>query len=156
MLGFLFHKKRDEVKRILHGRMNRAYLRTIAGNEIRGARRGTFTEVVWAIPYGALAADADYTSVFPAMTKDLSAQGISILHREPLTEPRMIIGLKDETEPRFLLCRVEHSTALGHGFYQTGLFSEETFRVEPCDIDTMREALEKYDNAPEQSAVAGV
>ena len=44
MFGRLFHKKREEVMRVLHGRVNRAHARSIACQNIRGATRQIFNE----------------------------------------------------------------------------------------------------------------
>lgn len=153
MLGFLFHKKRDEVKRILNGRMNRTFLQTLNPEEVRGSRRGAFTEVVWVVPCNDTAT-ADFASVFPAVTKDLSAQGICLLHYGPITEPRVIIGLRDETDPRFLLCTRTHCTAIGSGFYQIGLHPDEVILIRNQAIDLMRETLARYEAPAEELAAA--
>src|SRR5579863_9126193 len=94
MLDFLFHKKRDEVKRVLHGRVNRAHARTISLNNLRGATRGTVSEVVWIVPCSSVA-NADYTRVFPAVMRDMSTEGLGIIHNAPITEPCAIVGLRD-------------------------------------------------------------
>ena len=144
MLDFLFHKKRDEVKRVLHGRVNRAHARSLSVANGRSATRGLFTEVVWVVP-AASPTDADYSRVFPAVTHDLSTEGIGIVHNAPVTAPYVIIGLRDETNPRFIACVVKHCTPLGYGFYHIGLFAEDVIHPSPEDIEEMCAALERYE-----------
>jgi hypothetical protein len=154
VLGFLFHKKRDEVQRILHGRVNRAHARSIAVENFRGATRGIYTEVIWVIPCRS-ASRVDYSSVIPAVSKDLSSQGISFVHNRPITEPRAIVGLKDETGPRFLLCTMKHCTDLGYGFYHIGLIADEVHAVDQDDCDLMQRVLEEFESTAKARESSG-
>jgi hypothetical protein len=148
MLGFLFHRKREEVKRVLHGRVNRAHARTIAVQNIRGATRQVLNEVVWALPCGT-PDKADFSQLFPALCRDICTQGIAIFLNAPVVEPHMIIGLRDESDPRFLACTVKHCAPMGYGFYHVGLFPDEVMSLRPEQIEAMRRALEKYsENEP--------
>jgi hypothetical protein len=86
--------------------------------------------------------------VFPTVTEDVSAQGISFIHNAPITEPRVIVGLKQETgDRRFLLCTLKHCTPLEHGFYHVGLLADEVIQVEQKDEDTMRRAIDQHSQA---------
>ncbi|HET6325378.1 MAG TPA: hypothetical protein VFG04_11935 [Planctomycetaceae bacterium] len=143
MFGRLFHKKREEVMRVLHGRVNRAHARSIACQNIRGATRQIFNEIVWALPCESIA-KADFSQLFPAICRDLCTQGIGIFLNVPVHEPRMIIGLCDESEPRFLACTVKHCSPLGYGFYHAGLFPDEVMNLHREQIAAMGEALAKY------------
>jgi hypothetical protein len=143
MLGFLFHKKREEVKRVLHGRVNRAHARSIAVQNIRGATRQIFNEVVWALPCES-PQKADFSQLFPAICRDLCTQGIGIFVNAPVDAPCMIIGLRDESEPRFLACSVKHVAPMGYGFYHIGLFPDEVLTLHGEQLRTMCQALEKY------------
>jgi hypothetical protein len=155
MLGFLFHKKREEVKRVLHGRVNRAHARTLAVQNIRGATRQIFNEVVWALPCDS-PETADFSKLFPVICRDLCTQGIGVFLLAPVADPHMIIGLRDESEPRFLACTVKHCSPLGYGFYHAGLFPEEVMTLRRDQVEAMRKALEKYtDEEPCQLAVSG-
>jgi hypothetical protein len=144
MLDFLFHKKRDDVKRVLHGRVNRAHARSISLANGRSATRGAFTEVVWVVPAYS-ADDADYSRVFPAVSHDLCTEGIGFVHNAALAEPWFIVGLRDESAPRFIACSLKHCTPLGYGFYLVGLFAEEVVQPRPQDIEAMCATLERYD-----------
>jgi hypothetical protein len=149
MLDFLFHKKRDEVKRVLHGRVNRAHARTISVDNSRAATRGSLAEVVWVVPWASVA-KADYIRVFPAVCRDLSTEGIGFVHNAPLIERCVLIGLRDSTAPRFIACTLKHCTPLGYGFYHIGLFADEVINPSDDDIEAICATLEKYD-APVES-----
>ena len=141
MLGFLFHRKREEVKRVLHGRVNRAHARTIAVQNIRGATRQIFNEVIWALPCES-PEKADFSQLFPAICRDLCTQGIGVFLTAPIVEPHMIIGLRDESEPRFLACSVKHCASMGYGFYHVGLFPDEVMTLRREQVEAMCQALE--------------
>jgi hypothetical protein len=148
MLDFFFHKRRDEVKRVLHGRVNRAHARTLSVANARAATRGTFTEVIWVVPAQSTE-DADFSRVFPAVSHDLSTSGIGFIHNAPVNEPHVIVGLRDETCPRFLACTSKHCTDLGYGFYHIGLLADEVIEPGTNDIEAMCAALERYDSPAE-------
>jgi hypothetical protein len=143
MFGRLFHKKREEVMRVLHGRVNRAHARSIACQNIRGATRQIFNDVVWALPCQTVD-KADFSQLFPAICRDLCTQGIGIFLNVRVSEPRMIIGLCDEDHPRFLACTVKHCAPLGYGFYHVGLFPDEVMSPRPEQLDGLSHAVEKY------------
>jgi hypothetical protein len=145
MLDFFFHKKRDEVKRVLHGRVNRAHARTLSVANARSATRGTFTEVIWVVPTET-AEDADFSRVFPVVSHDLSTEGIGFIHNATVAEPCVIVGLRDESSPRFIACTRKHCTPLGYGFYHIGLFADEVIQPGTEDIEAMCAALERYDS----------
>jgi hypothetical protein len=156
MLDFLFHKKRDEVKRVLHGRVNRAHARSISFENSRHATRGTLTEVVWVVPCES-PEQADYSRVFPAVSRDLCTEGIGIVHSAPVTEPCVIIGLRDESNPRFIACTPKHCTPLGYGFFHIGLYADEVVRPDGNEIEAMVAALERYDvpaETPKENTVS--
>ncbi len=129
---------------MLHGRVNRAHARTISLNNIRNATRGSFTEVVWVLPCQS-STRFNGSEVFPAVTKDISSQGLSIFHTAPLVEKCVLIGLHDETGRRFLACSPKHCTSLGYGFYQIGLMAEEVAAVSDAEYKRMCDAMSKYE-----------
>jgi hypothetical protein len=148
MLDFFFHKKRDEVKRVLHGRVNRAHARTLSVANARSATRGTYTEVIWVVPASSIE-EADYTRVFPAVSHDLSTSGIGFIHSAPIPEPWVIVGLRDETAPRFIACTKKHCTSLGYGYYHIGLLADQVIQPIADDIEAMCATLERYDSPAE-------
>ncbi|HXY33518.1 MAG TPA: hypothetical protein VEI07_04775 [Planctomycetaceae bacterium] len=143
MLGFLFHKKREEVKRVLHGRVNRAHARTIALQNIRGATRQVFGEIVWALPCES-PDKADFSQLFPAICRDLCTQGIGVFLTAPVVESHMIIGLQEESDARFLACTVKHCSPLGYGFYHAGLFPDEVITLRREQMEAVSRAFAKY------------
>jgi hypothetical protein len=143
MLGFLFHRKREEVKRVLHGRVNRAHARTIAVQNIRGATRQIFNEVVWVLPCES-PDKADLSQLAPAICRDLCTQGIGIFLTTPALESHMIVGLRDEADARFLACTVKHCSSLGYGFYYVGLFPDEVMTLGHEQVEATRQAFERY------------
>ena len=62
----------------------------------------------------------------------------------PITEPCLIIGLRDESEPRFLACTVKHCSSMGYGFYHVGLFPDEVVSLNQQQVEAMCHALDKY------------
>jgi len=147
MFGFLFHRRREEVKRILHGRMNRAYMQTI-DNKSRHASRGAFCEVVWMIPIDDQTRQPDYSRVAPLVTKDICTDGLALIYDRPIQCERIIVGLRDATCPRFILCELEHCTALGYGHYLIGLHPQEVVQVDPDDVEAMEQHLKQYEEQP--------
>ncbi len=140
MFGFLFHKKRGEVKRILHGRMNRAFVKQI-DNKGRETSRGAYCEVVWVLPYDHRTKRADFDQVRPVVTKDISSSGMSLIHNEPLTDEKVVVGLHCETDRKFLLCTLQHCTPLGYGFYMIGLCPDEVLSIELHDCEIMEQIM---------------
>jgi hypothetical protein len=153
MLGFLFHRKREEVKRVLHGRVNRAHARTIAVQNIRGATRQIFNEIVWVLACES-PDKADFSQLVPVICRDLCTQGIGIFLTTPVIEPRMIVGLRDEGDARFLGCTVKHCSSLGYGFYHVGLFPDEVLTLDHDQMEAMGQAFERYSqHEPAEQAV---
>jgi hypothetical protein len=144
MFGFLFHRKREEVKRILHGRMNRTYMQGIE-NKNRSGSRGAFCEVVWLIPVDEDSRLPDFSGVATLVTKDISSTGLSLIHNQPVRERRVIVGLRDETLPRFIVCDLEHCTSLGYGHYLLGLHPDEVIQIEPRDVEAMEQRLSQIE-----------
>ena len=155
MLDFLFHKsnKREDVRRVLHGRVNRAHAQAVSVASARGATRGAFTEVVWIVPCASPDA-ANFTNVYPAITKDLSTSGMAIIHSACIQEPCVIVGLKDGADRRFLACTPKHCTSLGYGFFLIGMIADEVLTLRPGDIDTMTQTMAKREAAAQIPAAA--
>ena len=150
MLGFLFHRKRKEVKAILTGRMNRTYIKQVDHRD-RVTSRGGFCEVIWLIPYRR---KPDFSQARPVVTRDICPEGLSMIDTEPTTDERFLVGLQGDHGPRFLLCTVQHSTSLGYGFYQIGLHSDEVFEVHPEDVKALQQRLEEFQEQPVPAEMA--
>jgi hypothetical protein len=141
MLGLLFRKRREDVRKVLYGRINRSFGLQV-GKRDRQYTRSAFCEVVWLVPYDDQARLAEFDRVIPVVSKDICQEGLSLIHNEPIEAARVLVGLQSQFEPAFVLCQVEHSTALGYGFHQIGLFPEEVVHVEPGQIAEIRQRLQ--------------
>jgi hypothetical protein len=141
VFDFLARNRLAEVKRFMQSHMNRHYLRQVRAGERRAAR-GAFCEVVWMIECPATGSPA-FEDAIPLLTRDVSADGLALLHREPIEDhARLLIGLHNGDDPTFLRCRVEHVTALGYGHYQVGLRPEQVVEFEPHELRPFRRRVE--------------
>lgn len=140
MFGFLFHRKREEVKRILHGRMNRTYMQSI-DNKSRKGSRGAFCEVVWLIPIDEETRRLDFSRAATLVTRDISSDGLALVHNQPVHDKRVVVGLRDNSVPRFIECDLQHCTSLGYGHYVIGLHPNEVVQIDPDEIESLEERL---------------
>ena len=62
----------------------------------------------------------------------------------------MIIGLKDETDRRFLVCTPKHCTSLGYGFHHIGMLAEAVLTIDREDFNAMLEAMLKFEVTAEK------
>lgn len=127
MFSFLFYKKRSEVARVLTARVNHHCFAGLDPRD-RTASRTSYCEVVWLVTCGSRGRP-DYGSAVPVVSKDISPQGLSLIHSAPLEEQRVLIGLRSDTGMVFLQCERAHSTPLGCGFHQIGLIPTEMVNV---------------------------
>jgi hypothetical protein len=145
MLGFLYQKKRMEVRRLMQGYMNRNY-----GKQFRYGKRtdprANYSEVVWVVPCESSSHKPQFGRAYPAVTKDTSSEGMALLQTGPFELERVLVGLPgdDATPTKFLDCRHTHSTALGYGYYQVGLHPECLARVDASQMAEIERALEQY------------
>ncbi len=143
MFGFLLRKKKDDVRRAMYRRMNRSFARQI-GERDRRDSRGAFCEVVWIIPCDDQSKRRDFSGAYPAVTRDISPEGLSLIHTSPIIAEQVLVGLQGKIEPRFLLCEIEHCTKLGYGFYQIGLHPKELINLEPEEFETLERGLKRF------------
>ncbi len=143
MFGFLFRKKKEAVRRLLAGRMTTRYYSQFRFGK-RQNPRGALCEVVWVMPYDSDRVRPVVEKAFPAVTKDFSAEGPSLIHTRPLPHRRIVIGLEGTVETHLLLAHVEHCTPLGYGFFQIGVHPEEVLRVLPEDSKTLAQRMRSF------------
>ncbi|MDA1017436.1 MAG: hypothetical protein O3A00_23645 [Planctomycetota bacterium] len=139
MFGFIFRKKQDEVRKLLQNRMNRSFLRQFRYGK-RIDPRGSFCEVVWIIPYDDAVKYPDFTQGYPAVTKDISPEGLSLIHTLPIRAKRVLVALEGASETRFVACTHTHSTNLGYGYYQIGLHPEEVLWLDESELNLLRKS----------------
>lgn len=149
MLGFMYQRRRMEVRRFMQGYMNRHYSKQLRYGK-RTHPRANFSEVVWVVPCEKGSTRPRFDRAYPALTKDSSSEGIALLQSGPFTAERILLGLPgDETTPtKFLECRHTHSTSLGYGFYQVGLHPERLAGVDPPQMAALQRALSRFAETP--------
>ena len=152
MFGFLFHRKRQEVHKALATRINHKCVDHVR-HASRRASRSPYCEVVWLIPDVPDRSDA-FAEMIPVIGKDISTQGMALLHTEAVSAPRVIIGLEGQHGPSFILSSVEHSTPLGYGFYQIGLCPDEVLHVSPGELAQWRNRVREYGGRVAEEPVA--
>ena len=148
MFGFFFRKKREDVRTLLSRLMNRRYFRQFRYGD-RFDSRGSFCETVLVIPYDEDNLQPVFEQTFPVVTKDISAEGLALIHNEPISTKRMLIGIEGPHGMPFLLCELQHSTPIGYGFYQIGVHPIEVIVV---DEVALRELPRRFANAQEVAA----
>ena len=151
MFSFWHHKKQGEVHRILTGRMNQRCLADLRPGERKNSRT-PICEVTWLIPNDA-AGQPNFGAALAAVGRDVSVQGLSLIHTEPLADAQVLVALRGESLPIFLRCRREHSTPLGYGFYQIGLFPEEVVQPSNTELRQFQQRLNQFAEQPEPTAV---
>ncbi|MEX0717525.1 MAG: hypothetical protein WD066_13110 [Planctomycetaceae bacterium] len=141
MFDFRLRTRANQIKRFMQSRMNRHYVRQVRAGD-RRATRGAFCEVVWMVAFDS-ADRPEFGRATPALTRDISADGLSILHHEPVDEGRpLLIGLHNGDESSFVRCRIEHVTPLGFGYRQLGLRPEEIVEFDPPELHAFRRRVE--------------
>jgi hypothetical protein len=145
MLSFAFQKSRTQVRRLLQNRMNRNYFKQFRYGQ-RTDPRSNFCEVVWIIPYGN-SGKPEFDRVFPVVTKDSSSEGLSLIHTQPFSADKVLVGLPgvDDGGPTFVRCVPSHSTSLGYGFWQVGLRPERVVELGPVEQAQLKRELGRFE-----------
>jgi hypothetical protein len=104
---------------------------------------GSVSEILWVLPCHSVAS-ADRTRVSAVLLDKECKQGISFIHDMLITEPRAIVGWKQGADRRFILCTLRGCTPLGCGFYRVRLLVDKEIRLDPEDVEAMRQVLEEY------------
>ncbi len=147
MLNFEFFSQQAEVKRALSSRLNHNCMETLRYQD-RKRHRSHFSEVVWLIPSSS--EEPDYRQAVPAVSKDLSIQGISLVHNRPITDSPILIGVPGEHGFNFFECNVEHCSRLGYGFYQIGLFPMKVVSPSTEELKAWQTRTTEFETEPEE------
>jgi hypothetical protein len=118
----------------------------------RKAQRSNFSEVVWLIPMEGK--QASFSKAVPAVSKDLSIQGLAIIHTAPMSESPLVVGIPGEHGTSFFQCNVEHSSALGYGFYQIGLFPVKLLTPHMSEVKAWETRTAQFQTDPAPAPVA--
>jgi hypothetical protein len=151
MLNFDFFNQRAEVKRALSSRLNHTTMDTLRYQD-RKAQRSNYSEVVWLIPIEGK--HPNYAKAVPAVSKDLSIQGLSLIHNAPLTESLLVVGIPGEHGTSFFQCNVEHCSSLGYGFYQIGLFPVKLLTQNMSEMKAWETRTAEFQTQPTPEPVA--
>ena len=152
MLGFFQHRKRAEVQRVLSGRINHRCFDQIRPGPRRSAR-SAFSEVLWVIPTNGRGRN-DFAAAYPVVGKDISPDGLSLIHTAPMTDERMLVALEGQSQPVFLACTREHCTGIGYGFYQIGLHPDEAVSISDAELSLLKGRLSEFDPRPAAAEAA--
>jgi len=77
--------------------------------------------VVWLIPLDSESREPQFSSAIPILTKDICKAGLSVLHTQPLADELVMIAMNGDVSTQYVVCRPEHCTPMGYGFYHIGL-----------------------------------
>lgn len=136
MFGFLLQRKQHDVRQLLSRHMNRDFLRKFRYGK-RQEPRGSFCRPVWVVPFDDTDQEPRFEDSFVAITKDISAEGVSLVRPEPISHERMLVGLGEPEDMVFAVCTLEHCTPVGLGFFQIGVHPLEVFETRPAHRQTL-------------------
>lgn len=137
---------RRRVETILTGRMNDLCLEELRGQN-RFKNRSSCINVVCIIPPGENGWDFDKAS--PAISRDLSQHGVSIVHNERL-EGEILLEVPKIQGSDFVRCAVKHCSELGRGYFQIGMSAQEVCDVEAIDRNRLERRLAEFEAALEE------
>jgi hypothetical protein len=138
MYSFDKHKKEMDVQAVLRRAIDSSSPKLLASDsELRWDSRSNRTFPLVLAPWVGGRANAD--GAITALSKNLSSQGLTILHAESIDGDEIVVGLWLESQAYFLLGNVRHRTPLGGGYWQIGV--ELTRLLTP----TEHESLEKLE-----------
>ena len=135
MLQLMFDGRRKKAKALLTSRLNKVTFAEMQGSE-RESDRCSISRAVILIP--ALGRRGwDFEAAQPAVSRDMSHGGISLIHNAPVESETILVGLVDEEISQYLKCRVEHCTPIGLDFFQIGLSVEEVVPLDQYETETI-------------------
>lgn len=151
MLNFDFFNQRAEVKRALSSRLNHHCMDTLRYQD-RQAERSNYSQVVWLIPQDGKR--SHYAHAVPAVSKDLSIQGLSLIHTSPVSDSPLVVAVPGEHGMSFFHCNVEHCSSLGFGFFQIGLFPVKVVNPNMSEMQAWESRVAEFTPETEPEPVA--
>lgn len=142
MLDFDFFNQRKSVHRALANRMNTACMDDLRHQDRKNSR-SMFSVVVWLVPLKN-GKTPSYTVSVPCVSKDISVEGLSLLHTAAVTDKDVLVVLPGEQGHTFLMCEVEHSSDLGYGFHQIGLQPKKVVNPSNAEQKTWQKRCEDF------------
>ena len=141
MLQFAMSRKRQDVRKLFHNRMNNMYYKQFKYGK-RSAPRSNFSEVIWLMP--SPNGNTDFSSAIPMVTKDCSVEGVSVIGLQPLKGEQLVVALDTETRPNFVSCKLKHCTELGYGYFQLGLHPMQVVKAGNRDFYHFEQAQQRF------------
>lgn len=124
MLWFQSHDKYLEVNRVIRRLINNFVPNRIPlKGESRWELRSNRTMPVLLVPYDNN--DLSVNEVAYALTKNLSSRGLALVLHQPLRAEQVVVGIWSNAHPYFVSGKVRQMLALGGGFWQIGVETEE-------------------------------
>jgi len=145
MLNFDFFNHRAEVRKALTSRMNHQCMDGLRHQD-RQLERSNFAEVVWLVPLDGK--QAEFGKAVPAVSKDISVQGLCLIHTAPLSDAEMVVGVPGQHGVNFFHCKVEHCSSMGYGYYQIGLFPSKVLKLSMSQLMTWESRQAEFAEAP--------
>lgn len=108
----------------------------------RQSERSNYSEVVWLIPLKGKR--GDFSQAVPAVSKDLSIQGLSLINNDAVSAPELVVGVPGEHGWSFFHCKLEHCSGLGYGFFQIGLFPVKLVTLNTTDNQNWEKRLQEF------------
>lgn len=128
MFEFTQAQKRKRVQAVLTARMNQRCMDEMYGGAGgRGADRTPYSMALVVIPGSRK--NWEYDDAFPALSRDISPNGLAILHTAPL-EGELLVEIPGDNSSNFVRCTVQNCRELGHGYWQTGLQGHEVVDID--------------------------
>lgn len=143
MFNFDFFKKRSEVSRAMTHRLNHACMEALRYQD-RKDDRAAYSQVIWIIPTNGKKR-LDFAASVPAVSKDISKEGLSLIHTAAVEGESLLVALPGENGHSFLQCKIEHCTALGYGFFQIGLHPENVANVKYDDMRAWKARCREFE-----------
>lgn len=140
MFGFSLQKRR-RVQAILTKRVNeRCTQEMYGGSGERGPNRMPMAKAMVVVP--SARKDWDFENAFIAISRDISSTGMSICHSRRL-EGEVLVEIPGENSSTFARMAVQHSTEIGHGYWQVGMKAEEVVELDHADYSRLQERYAK-------------
>ncbi len=131
MLNFDFFTERSDVYRALSSRLNDQCMDGLRYQD-RKVQRSEFCEVIWLV--SKKGKGFDYSQAVPAISRDLSIRGLSLVHTAPIAGGELVVAIPGKHGFSFLHCNVQHCSDLGYGFFQIGLYAAKVVTPNMADM----------------------
>lgn len=138
-------RNRRRLQAILTNRVNeRCTQEMYGGSGERGPSRTPFVKALLVVP--GTPKKWQFENTFVALSRDISATGLSLCHTERF-EGELLIEIPGENNSTFARMSVQHSTDLGHGYWQIGLKAEDLVELSHLDYAALTRRCAEIEEA---------